>query len=553
MAKFNNRLGLLLLIFFAVACGKSENEENLRVLFIGNSYTYYNSSPEIFKALVKERFPERQIETKLISQGGYTLARHWKDAETLETIRTGEWDYVILQEQSKLGKAVMIDDQIYFGETDTFFEHVRLLNSEIRQAGAETVLFMTWSVRNRPEEQAILNYAYTSIAKELEAILAPVGMVWTEVRGNDGLNLYNDDGSHPSAHGSYLLASTLFATLLGESPEGLSGTVSGYRLSSRGQPGPDREILAKLTPEQARTIQEASWKVVRPLHKGQSYPDIAKPEPTYTKPVLTAEQEFTFEDLKGTWYGSSSYGYNYLGQVMEVTEENGKPKIELNFYSPHMADPLEILEVKMQPKQWDLRTNDALRNIKPTVSLALHNGQIKGLLSSYGNLIMYKHLEFDKNPVRNDLDLSVLAEQMEIFEKEVLKRGYVKAAVRHYSRFGKLIGKTYQPEQEYLNAQGYNYLQDNNLQKALEHFELAIHYYPQSVNVYDSYAEGLIKADRKEEALAVYTKAYELAKSTDYQNLEYIEENLNKLKNDLVPEISGESIPPPPPPSGGKR
>ena len=95
---------------------------------------------------------------------------------------------------------------------------------------------------------------------------------------------------------------------------------------------------------------------------------------------------------------------------------------------------------------------------------------------------------------------------------------------------------------------GYNFLRDERVDDALNRFELAMIYYPESVNTYDSYAEALLAAGRKEEALAVYTRAYELAKKTNYENLAYIEANLNKLKNNIAVDLEGEAVPPPPPP-----
>lgn len=151
-------------------------------MFIGNSYTYYNSSPELLKALIHEKFPDHLVETQLISGGGMTLADHWQNEGTIQTIRTGDWDYVVLQEQSKLGMGVMVDNDIYFGQTERFFEHARKFDIEITKADAKTVFLMTWSVRDKPKEQAILTHAYTAIAKELKAVLAPVGLVWDELR-----------------------------------------------------------------------------------------------------------------------------------------------------------------------------------------------------------------------------------------------------------------------------------------------------------------------------------------------------------------------------------
>ncbi len=118
-------MGLLLLLILSVSCSPSKEVDEIRILFIGNSYTYYNSTPEVLKELIHEKFPKKAVTTQLISGGGMTLADHWRNEGTVETIRTGNWDYVVLQEQSKLGMSVMIDNEIYFGQTERFFEHAR--------------------------------------------------------------------------------------------------------------------------------------------------------------------------------------------------------------------------------------------------------------------------------------------------------------------------------------------------------------------------------------------------------------------------------------------
>jgi tetratricopeptide (TPR) repeat protein len=172
---------------------------------------------------------------------------------------------------------------------------------------------------------------------------------------------------------------------------------------------------------------------------------------------------------------------------------------------------------------------------------------MEGILETSGNFQMYKHLSFSKESVHNETDLSALELLMESFQSNIAKVGYVKAALEHYEQYSKLIGEPYKPEEFYLNAVGYNFLRDGKVNDALNSFELATVYYPQSFNTYDSYAEALILAERKDEALAVYTTAYELAKKADYKNLAYIEENLNKLKNNISVDLEGEEIPPPPP------
>jgi tetratricopeptide (TPR) repeat protein len=500
----------------------------------------------LLKALIQEKHPEKVVETKLISDGGMTLAHHWKDNRALEAIQSGKWDYVVLQEQSKLGMAVMIDKDIFFGQTNKFFEYARKFDAEVKKAGSKTVFMMTWSVKDRPNEQAILSHAYASIAKELDAIVAPVGLVWDNVRSNPNINLYANDGNHPSTAGSYLIASTLYGTLLGENPIGLSGTLTGHRLSNSGEPSSNQEQLVDLNTEDAQLIQNASWKVVNAMQKADDYLNFEKPDPTYTIPVLAKGEKIELANITGRWFGTSTYGSDYLGQIMKIENMDGKPKVSLSFYSPHAQDCMNITDAVIEENELILTQYDSLRNLNSTIRISLNKGEMNGILESTGVLKIYKHLTFSKEPVQNEIDLSAVNVLMQSFESNTLKESYVKAAIKHYEQYSQLIGETYTPEEFYLNAEGYNLLREDKVNDALGIFELAMIYYPQSVNTYDSYAEALIMAGRKDEALAIYEKAYELAKKTGYKNINYIEANLNKLRNNMTVDIDRE-LPPPPP------
>jgi tetratricopeptide (TPR) repeat protein len=550
MSYIKRAFGLLLFLLVVLSCSQSkeENDDQIKILFIGNSYTYFNSSPELVKALIQEKFPEQLVETQLISGGGMTLADHWQNESTIQTIRTGDWDYVVLQEQSKLGMAVMIDNDIFFGQTERFYEYARKFDTEIKKADAKTVFLMTWSVKDKPKEQAILSHAYTSIAKELKAELVPVGLVWDELRTNPKIELYADDGGHPSPLGSYLSAVTLYSTLMADDPIGLSGTISGHPLSSSGEPSPDGELLIDISKEEAKLIQEASWKVVHAIQESNDYPDIEQPKPSYSIPVLSKGEPMELKNMIGKWYGTSTYGSDYLGQIMEIKDVDGKPEASLSFYSPHVQDQMRVDNVVIKDNQLILTLYDSLRSLNSTVRISLSGGKMEGILESSGNLQMYKHLYFSRESSPDKIDLSEIELLMESYQSNILKEGYIKASLEHYEQYSKLIGETYKPDEFYLNAVGYNFLREDKVNDALNAFELAMVYYPMSVNAYDSYAEALIVDGRTDEAVEVYTRAYELAKKIGYENLAYIEENLNKLKNNSAVDLEGEATPPPPPP-----
>ena len=347
MKSIKNSFYVIVLLLMTIACSKSTESDPIRILFIGNSYMYYNSSPELVKALINEKFPNKEVEVKLISQGGMTLKRHWEECKAVKAIKSNNWDYVILQEQSKLGMGLIIDNDFYFGQTDYFYEYARKFDTEIKSAGAQTAFFMTWSTKQRPEEQNILTHAYSTITKELNAKLIPVGLVWDKTRTKKQFNLYDNDGSHPSAHGSYLIATSIFTTLLEENPSGLSGVISGWQLSSTGVPSLKQQSLVDISDVDALAIQNASWDVVETIRKEGGYINIKEPKQNYTLPELTKGNVIDNKSIVGRWYGTSTYSTDYLGLILDVEYNDNNLDAKLSFYTPERQDQIVVKDVNL--------------------------------------------------------------------------------------------------------------------------------------------------------------------------------------------------------------
>jgi hypothetical protein len=126
-----------------------------------------------------------------------------------KALEAATWDFVVLQEQSTLP----------LKNAKRYHENVRLFDAEITKCGAKTVLYLTWSRQQSPATQGDLTRAVEEIGAEINARVVPVGPAWhTAMREIAGLNLYVDDGSHPSAAGSYLAACVFFVRLFDESP-----------------------------------------------------------------------------------------------------------------------------------------------------------------------------------------------------------------------------------------------------------------------------------------------------------------------------------------------
>jgi hypothetical protein len=200
-------LRLTLLIVLFTGCHAIAGS-SLRVLFIGNSHLGVNNVPSLLAQLAVSE--DRKLVFESVIRGGFTLEDHW----TLNAIRRGGWDLVVLQAQS----LEPIERQV------NYFKFVRLFNTEIHRVGARTVLHLGWARKdlgNPLELQPRWTAATLEIAREIGAGVVPVGLAWTQSLSSfPELILYSPDGNHATLAGSYLAACAYFAALYQKSPVG---------------------------------------------------------------------------------------------------------------------------------------------------------------------------------------------------------------------------------------------------------------------------------------------------------------------------------------------
>ncbi len=187
----------------------------LRVLFVGNSLTFYNDLPSLVEDLSRAAGVERPVDAEMIARGGDSFYSHTErrdDDAPLAVIARGGWDVVVLQENGRMAAR---------GGVDSFPFASRLVRGA-RAAGATPMFYMTWAYRDRPETLAGIRETYGNLGSRLEVEVAPVGEAWRLAREQaPGVELFAGDGVHPSPEGSYLAACVIFATLYDRSPEGL--------------------------------------------------------------------------------------------------------------------------------------------------------------------------------------------------------------------------------------------------------------------------------------------------------------------------------------------
>lgn len=214
--RLTRSLVILSFVIFTIPCVAQEQKDTLRVLFIGNSYTYFNNLPQLVSA-ISESTGTRLITRKSVV-GGSHLSEHWNGQRGLksrEMIENGDFDIVVLQEFS-LGAV---------NEEDSLFKYVRLFSDLIRKNNGRPFLYMTWAREKQPEQQEVISRVYREAGAENDAVVVPVGEAWVLAQKRDpGLKLYIGDGSHPSSYGTFLAACAFIKSILNELPASLPGT-----------------------------------------------------------------------------------------------------------------------------------------------------------------------------------------------------------------------------------------------------------------------------------------------------------------------------------------
>jgi hypothetical protein len=232
---------------------KDLQNHRLRILFLGNSYTFFQSLPRRFKRLA-------QLNHKLVfvdynAVGGAILKEHLEQksqisveqyneiklhnsdlgtyeelisivnsklAKSIDKLTNSDWDYVILQEQSQIPA---IEEQ----RKTLMYPTIQKLDALIQKQKAKTVLFSTWGdkqekLRPGPYSNSVemfrkVEIGYQNIGEKIGALIIPAGRAWQDALQVDkDLDLWEIDGAHPSLIGQHLNMYLIYNVIFHEKP-----------------------------------------------------------------------------------------------------------------------------------------------------------------------------------------------------------------------------------------------------------------------------------------------------------------------------------------------
>ena len=202
------------------------NKTPERVLYIGNSYLYYNDSLHNHVRRMLEENYSKEVDTnnyKMVTISGSRLIHHNID-HSLNYSNLGaekSFELVILQGGS--------------GETNTpqerkvFANKANEMIEKIHKAGAEAALYMIHAYvepheNTNPKMIEDIKKMYVDVGNKNNILVMPVGIAFENAyHVNPNIKLHKEyDGSHPNLLGTYLAACVVYASITQESPMKIS-------------------------------------------------------------------------------------------------------------------------------------------------------------------------------------------------------------------------------------------------------------------------------------------------------------------------------------------
>jgi len=247
-------------IFKAIVAPSVQPTSNLtRLLFVGNSFSFYNNGiHNHLGSLIRStgEWKRKQNRLRLSTLSGGHIKEHSADLESILSDPSQNWHAIVLQGHS--------NEPISAKKNKEFVLATANAVQQIKDKGIQPILFMTWGYKDQPDMGADLANVYTKLANKLEVLVVPVGVAFAsaetefsnielfvpDVLGVNSENqlTYRKDWKHPSEAGTYLAACVFYATLYQRSPEGIIFT-------------------GKLHKDTALALQKLSWKVTQQFYK----------------------------------------------------------------------------------------------------------------------------------------------------------------------------------------------------------------------------------------------------------------------------------------------
>ncbi|PCJ38479.1 MAG: hypothetical protein COA99_11940 [Moraxellaceae bacterium] len=204
----------------------SQAQDTTKVLFVGNSITYFNSMPQTFEAIANSLGDTTEV--TMYAPGGTGFVDHVVNPNVYNHFREGDWDFIVLQPGSgesygstypigqTLERANVLVDSIYKYNPCVKVLYYEISNGVFGVSSVDSV--------NYNNSMSVIKGNIEFLSDSTELFFAPVGDVF-RAKWNSDVNdiLWGGYGDiHPNNKGSYIAACTFYSSIFQKSSYGTS-------------------------------------------------------------------------------------------------------------------------------------------------------------------------------------------------------------------------------------------------------------------------------------------------------------------------------------------
>lgn len=215
-------ISVFLIIFFIFcrfgSCDAAKCNRPLKILFIGNSYTYRNHMPKMFMKIAHAH--GKKIEVHWNVKGKTSFYRHSLRPNLYKAIKWKKWDYVVLQGSSR---DMLKNNSIFYGKTIPALDKI-ISTIKNNHSKTKILFFMTWAYKKGYKKFKnsnthfkmirVISNKYKNLANRYNGEVIPIGLVWEKlIFKNKIQDLYKKDNAHPSIVGSYVTACCFYSKI----------------------------------------------------------------------------------------------------------------------------------------------------------------------------------------------------------------------------------------------------------------------------------------------------------------------------------------------------
>ena len=222
-----------LFIFFLISCSSKANDlsdensdtypfsiVNEKILFIGNSFTFYWNLPSQVQKMSIERGLNWDVKHFTVSSA--TLKIHWNNPELKSILENETFDHIIIQEHSTGPLTDPESSRFYFGQI------LSLIPSTTQVHFFSTWMYPSIEDLNENNELFPIEESIKEIVEGTNTKVIPIGRAFKNFQDKyPQYNLLADDNKHPSPNGSYLASCVIFSHLSAETSKNLSRRYKG--------------------------------------------------------------------------------------------------------------------------------------------------------------------------------------------------------------------------------------------------------------------------------------------------------------------------------------